>query len=230
MSAVARAERRGRLALSFQEAFTSGARMHGEREAPPDAAAFRVRVKQLIAKADQEARQLGYGEAEIRLAQYAVIVFVDEAVLHSGSPAFLDWPRMPLQVEVFGNNIGGSTFFEYLRTLMAREMSDDVADVLEVYQLCLLLGFRGQHRASGGDIDTLVARVGERIQRTRETPADLSPTWRLPEGEQFEPPPDPWLRRLRISAAVVGSLAVVVFMLYSLMLRGGVETLSALGR
>ena len=231
MSAIARTERRGRLALCFQEAFTSAARLKARgSEAPSDAAAFRMRVQQLIRNADQEARQLGYGEAEIRLAQYAVIVFVDEAVLHSGIPEFADWPRMPLQEEVFGNNIGGSTFFEYLRTLMEREISEDVADVLEVYQLCLLLGFRGQYRAGDGTVDALMSKVGERIQRYRETPADLAPTWRLPPGEHFEAPKDIWLRRLRISAAVAWGLVVVAYLAYSMMLSQGIGTLSALGR
>jgi type VI secretion system protein ImpK len=228
MTAAAQTDRRGRLALCFQEAFTGGARLRGGGDVPPDASAFRVRIKQLIAQAEQDARQLGYAEAEIRLAQYAVIVFIDEAVLHSGSPAFADWPRMPLQEEVFGNNIGGTTFYEYLDKLMTREVSDDVVDVLEVYQLCLLLGFRGRYRAGGGEVDSLIGRIGDRVQRSRQTPVELSPTWHLPAAEQFKAPPDLWLRRLKLAAAVVFGLCVLAVVVYSLWLRSGVSALSDL--
>ena len=124
------AGRRGQRALRLQEAFTAAVRLRAGHEVAADATAFRGHVKQLIAQADRDARQLGYAGADVGLGVYAFIVYLDEAVLSSNLPAFAEWPRMPLQEEVFGEHMGGRTFFENLRALLAREKPADVADVL----------------------------------------------------------------------------------------------------
>jgi type VI secretion system protein ImpK len=222
--------RRGQLALRLQEAFTAGARLRAGRDVASDATAFRAHAKQLIAQADREARQLGYVGADVGLAVYAFVVYLDEAVLTSGLATFAEWPRMPLQEEVFGDHMGGRTFFENLRGLLARENSDDVADVLEVYQLCLLLGFRGQYSAGGGgEIQALMATADEKIQRIRGAGADLAPTWRLPSGERAEATTDRWLPRLRWAAVGAFGLALLLFALYALALRSGVSRLVGMG-
>jgi type VI secretion system protein ImpK len=223
-------DRRGQLALRLQEAFTAGARLRAGRDVAADATAFRAHAKRLIAQADREARQLGYAGADVGLAVYAFVVYLDEAVLTSNLPAFAEWPRMPLQEEVFGDHMGGRTFFENMRGLLARENSDDVADVLEVYQLCLLLGFRGQYSAGGGgEIQALTAAADEKIQRIRGTAGDLVPTWRLPAGERAEVAPDRWLPRLKWSALAAFGLALLLFALYALALRSGVSRLVGMG-
>jgi type VI secretion system protein ImpK len=224
------AGRRGQLALRLQEAFTAGARLRAGREVAADATAFRNHAKQLIAQADREARQLGYAGSDVGLAVYAFVVYLDEAVLTSNLPAFAEWPRMPLQEEVFGDHMGGRTFFENLRGLLARENSEDIADVLEVYQLCLLLGFRGQYSAGGGgDIQALMTASGEKIQRIRGATADLVPAWRLPQGERAEVTPDRWLPRLKWSALGAFGLAVLLFALFALSLRSGIARLAGMG-
>ena len=40
-------------------------------------------------------------------------------------------------------------FFNCIDRLMAKEDSPQSADVLEIYALCLLLGFRGRYSMSG---------------------------------------------------------------------------------
>jgi type VI secretion system protein ImpK len=223
--------RRGQLALRLQEVFTAAARLRSGRDVTTDATAFRARIKQLLGMADREGRQLGYAGNDVRLAIYAFIAFLDESVLNSAQPAFADWPRMPLQEEIFGDHMGGRTFFENLRELLAQQDSEDVADVLEVYQLCLLLGFRGRYSAGGGgEIHALLSAVADKIQRVRRAPAHLSPNEGLPRAEQAVASKDLWLPRLQYLAAGLFGLAVLLFVIFKLTLGSAIGSLNNLVR
>ena len=136
--------RRGQLALALQEAFTAIARLRANRQVAADADSFRNRMKQVLSTAEQVGRQAGYSTDDVRLALFGVIAFLDESVLNSTQPMFAEWPRRPLQEEVFGGHTGGELFFQYLHQILQLQDSEDAADLLEVYQLCLLLGFRGR--------------------------------------------------------------------------------------
>src|SRR5579863_3830002 len=135
--------RRGALALALQEPLTAIARLRANRQVAADADSFRNHMKQVLAAADQEARAAGYPVDDVRLALFAVVGLIDESVLNSGQAMFAEWPRHPLQEEVFGGSLAGELVFQYLQQVMGRPDSEDVADVLEVFAQCLLLGFRG---------------------------------------------------------------------------------------
>src|SRR5256885_2219236 len=178
-SATSESPRRGQLALSLQEPFTTIARLRANRQVAADAESFRTRIKQVLAAAEQEARQAGYGADDVRIALFAVIAFLDETVLNSRQPMFADWPRRPLQEEVFGVHMAGELFFQYLQQLLGRQDSEDLADVLEVYELCLLLGYKGRYSAShGAELQLLAGQLSEKIERVHGGSGDLSPGWR----------------------------------------------------
>jgi type VI secretion system protein ImpK len=212
----------GQLAVRLQEVFTAAARLRANRISTVDAAAFRNNVKQLLTKADREARQLGYSSEIAKLAVYALVVLVDESVLNSAQPAFQSWHGKPLQEEVFGEHRGGEVFFENLRALLARPDSPELGDLLEVYHLCLLLGFQGryagQHR---GELMAITREVSEKIQRIRGIQPDLTPSWGLPQGERVPVVKDPWVKRLGIVAAGLGIAVVLLFLVFTLALRPG---------
>jgi type VI secretion system protein ImpK len=221
--------RRGQLALSLQEILTATVRLRANRQGPADAESFRAHVRNLVSGAEQEARVAGYASADVRLALYAVVIFLDEAVLNSNLPAFRDWPRRPLQDELFAGNVGGEAFFQYLRQLTTRDDSDDLADLLEVFQLCLLLGFQGRYSvAQPEELQVWTARVGEQIRRIRGDGGPLSPAWAPPADEGVQTLRDPWIRRLLVSGAAIGVVAIVLFMMYFLVLRSGADTIATL--
>jgi type VI secretion system protein ImpK len=221
--------RRGQLALALQEVFTAAVRLRANRQVAADAASFRVQIKQLLGEADQEARRVGYDGDTVKLAVYALIVFMDESVLNSQQPMFAEWPRKPLQEEVFGGHTGGEVFFQYLKDLLARPDSQDVADLLEVYQLCLLLGFVGRYSARDkGDLHGLTQQAGEKIRRIKGGDADLSPAWAPPADEIVPMVKDPWIRRLGYTAAGLFAFAVVMWIIFDISLNGGVRALRVL--
>ncbi|GJG86571.1 hypothetical protein tb265_17520 [Gemmatimonadetes bacterium T265] len=216
------------LALILQEVLTATVRLRARRQAVTDAAAFRDQIRQLLLAAEQEARRAGYSAEHARLALYAVTALLDESVLNSAQPALADWARQPLQNELFGGHVGGEHFFRQLRQLLAGPDDPASADLLEVYELCLLLGFRGRYGAGdNGDFHGLLAAVDDKIRRARALPDDLSPAWRLPDGERPAAPRDPWARRLALGTAAAAGLAAVLFGAYRVALAGDVRDADA---
>jgi len=212
--------RAGHLALIVQELLTATVRLRANRQGPTDAESFRAHLKQLIARADQDARQAGYTQGDIRYALYAVVAFIDESILNSAQPMFRDWPRRPLQDELFGGHVGGEAFFQYLQQLMTRDPSPDLADVLEVYLLCLLLGFQGRYSAANRDeLGLWTSRLREQLTRMRGGTPPIAPDWAIPSGEVMARTRDAWLRRLLFAGAAVLALAVVLYVIYFVVLR-----------
>jgi type VI secretion system protein ImpK len=221
--------RRGSLALAFQEVLTAGARLRASRQVAADADAFRGQIKQLLARADQEARQTGYDPADVKLAVYGCTAFIDEAVLNSGQPMFANWPRQPLQEEIFGDHRAGETFFAYLDEILTRPDSEDVADLLEVYELCLLLGFRGRYGAGDdGGLRTRLQGAHQKIARVRGAPSRIAPPAALPLNDVLPAQRDPWLRPMLAFAGGLLVLAVVLYVTFRLSLGGQLSELRTL--
>ena len=137
------------LALIYQEVLTAITRLRSNRQAATDAGTFRNQMKAAISAAESEATSKGYPLEDTRLATFAVVAFLDESILNSNNPVFADWPRMPLQEELFGGHTAGEIFFQCIDRLLARSDSPHLADTLEVFALCLLLGYRGRYSLSG---------------------------------------------------------------------------------
>mgnify|MGYP003946685417 CR=1 FL=1 len=221
-AAAPSSSRAGHLALVVQELLTATVRLRANRQGPTDAESFRAHLKQLIARADQDARQAGYAQGDVRYALYAVVAFIDESILNSAQPMFRDWPRRPLQDELFGGHVGGEAFFQYLQQLMTRDPSPDLADVLEVYLLCLLLGFQGRYSATNRDeLGLWTSRVREQVTRIRGGTPPIAPDWAIPTGEVVPRTRDPWLRRLLFAGAATLAVALALFVIYLVVLRSG---------
>jgi type VI secretion system protein ImpK len=217
--------RSGRLALALQEPLTTITRLRANKQVAADAESFRIRIRQVLATSEQDARALGYPTDDVRFALFAVIAFLDETVLNCGQAMFADWSRRPLQEEVFGVHMAGQLFFQYLQQLVAREDTRDLVDVLEVYSLCLLLGFKGRFSsASGGDLQALMRQLGAKIERVRGKSGELSPHWR-PSDADIGSRRDRWVPRLAVAAAIMLVVAAGLFTTFTLSLRSGAADL-----
>jgi type VI secretion system protein ImpK len=223
--------RRGLLAVALQEVLTVTARIRSDRQVAEDANSLRGHVKRLLGRADREARDAGYQDETVRLALYATVAFLDESILNSPRPMFQDWPRQPLQEEVFGDHMAGETFYLYLDDLLSRQDSAELADLLEVFQLCLLLGFRGRYGAGqSGERGARLRAVNEKLLRIRGPHGPMAPSWAPPADEAQPGHQDPWVRRLGVAAVVSLALALLVFGLLRFGLRpglGAVQDLTA---
>jgi type VI secretion system protein ImpK len=221
--------RRDNLAFVFQEVLTAIARLRANRQVVTDSSVFRGQIKEALNLADQEARRLGYSTEAVRLAVFAMVAFLDESVLNQQVPVFADWARKPLQEELFGVHVGGEIFFENLTRLMGNPDSTELADVLEVHELCLLLGFKGRYGTSSqGDLRSIIGSVEEKIRRVRGLNKDLSPAWALPTNETLLSRPDRWGRPLLFIFAGALLIALVLFIGFRVSLGSGSAALQTL--
>ena len=190
---------------------------------------FRTSIRAALKAAMEQAKALGYSSEGNQLAFFAVVSLLDESVLKLQSPAFADWAQRPMQEEMFGHNRAGEVFFDNLRTLLARQDSQETADCLEVYCLCMLLGFKGKYALAasittyttgqgnggqwgqrpGGEIQTLVRQAREKIDRIRGQVSFL-PDAPVPQVKQIATV-DPWSRALGIAALVLLVISLLAF-------------------
>jgi type VI secretion system protein ImpK len=230
-------ERRPNLAFSFQELFTAIVRVRFNLQKVPNADAFRANAKSLIRQATQEAAGRGYSNEDVRLAAFAVVAFLDESVLTSKNPVFSTWSRIPLQQELFGEDMAGETFFQRVQLLLSHRDSVDAVDVLEVYYLCLLVGYRGRYgsQESGGftnafgaktdrgsgELRAVMESIKDKINRVRGSNLALSPAGALPGDTPLPKQRDLWLRRLVWTTVLAAGLAAASFVGSEVMLMSG---------
>ncbi|HET9409533.1 MAG TPA: DotU family type IV/VI secretion system protein [Candidatus Sulfotelmatobacter sp.] len=217
-------ERRGwNLALCFQEVFTAVVRLRYNRQAVSNADSFRAQMKQALRVAEQEARSHGCRPEDVKQVIFAVVAFLDESVLSSGNPVFANWARLPLQAELFGNQLAGEIFFQQLEKTLSRNDSQETADLLEVYYLCLLLGFKGRY-AAGGDLRSLMAATQEKVRRVRGPFGPLSPRGAIPAEAVRLAQSDRWTRILGRFALITAAVAVALFILFKFSLMSGASS------
>lgn len=231
---TAAARRPENLALILQEVLTAVVRYRANRQPVTDAESFRHHIREALKAAAQQARNVaGYSSDDVKYAIFAVVAFLDESILNSRNPVFADWPRKPLQEEMFGHHIAGEVFFQNLDQLLGRDDSSALADVLEVYYLCMLLGFAGRYVAGNrGELKVMMDRTADRIRRIRGKLPDLSPSWMLPpEGPRVYR--DVWVKRLTIGAIACFVVMVLLFFTFKVVLSSGagdLRTIATQGR
>ena len=204
------AHRTQSLASCYENSFTSVLRLGSGRQAVIDSQAFRTNIRAALKAAMEQAKTYGYTSEAIQLSVFAVVAFLDESVLKLQSGAFADWSQRPLQEELFGHNRAGDVFFENLRGLLARQDSQETADCLEVYCLCLLLGFRGRHAWGGSGIETYIRPIREKILRTRGQALFLRPSAPSPEVKRSTAA-DRWSVGLGIAAACTLLISLLAY-------------------
>ena len=222
-------DRRGwNLALSFQEVFTAIVRLRSRRQDVTSADSFRAQMKRALQTAEQDALSRGYNQEDVRRVLFAVVAFLDESVLGSRNPVFADWPRLPLQAELYGHQLAGEIVFQELQKTLSRSDSLVVADVLEVFDLCLLLGFQGRYAAGGrGELQSIMTSIREKIRRVRGAGGALSPAGGIPNDVVRITKSDPLIRTLAIIAAAAVAATLILFLIFKVVLASGASRLVA---
>jgi type IV/VI secretion system ImpK/VasF family protein len=204
----------GGLAVAFQEPLTIILRV-----AASENELFRQDFLGSLVVSEQQASERGYGGDEIAEAKFAVVVFLDETISESNNRLFAQWEQ--LAFELYGRSDGGEVFFQRLRTLLKQGNTSDAADLLEVYGLCLLLGFQGGEDQQ--TIQKLDTEILTKIAKIRSGLVSRKPAWSLPD----EPPPAPrgdvWFRRLWIAAVLSILLSFGLLMIFKTWLNSGAE-------
>ena len=139
---------------------------------------LRRSIDTMLKGLEQEGAKLGYSESQLENTKFALAAFVDETVLAGGFSIREEWGRYPLQLEYFKEHLAGTKFFDRLDVLLKRAEAE--ADVIEIYYLCLLLGYKGKYHIFLEDqLPEVIGRVAEALRRVgRLRSGLLSPHWK----------------------------------------------------
>lgn len=218
------------LASCYENALTIILRLSSlQRSSATNSQDFRTSIRAALKAAMEQAKSLGYSSEVNQLAFFAVVALLDESVLKMQNPAFADWAQRPLQEEMFGHNRAGEVFFDHLRNLLSRQDSAETADCLEVYCLCILLGFKGKYALgpsrtyvsgasqtehwgasrTSGELDALIRQCREKIDRIRGQARFLpdEPFVAVKQNAAV----DGWSRGLAIAAVVLAVILLLSF-------------------
>jgi type VI secretion system protein ImpK len=133
-------------------------------EAPglPSPDILKRRIGTLLEDMERRGTEQGIPKRDLDDAKYAIVAFIDEQLFRAPWQGQQEWMLEPLQLVYFNENTAGEGFFERLDAL---ERDPSRPHVLEIYFLCLALGFLGKYAVRGGEglgavMDRLVGVLG----------------------------------------------------------------------
>lgn len=202
------------------DALTLATQLGAARDLPPPDV-LSQRISGVFDQMAERARGSRIPDDDVMEAKYALCAFIDEQILRSEWPGRQQWMSRPLQLIYFNENTAGEGFFSRIEQLEAQPAR---AHVLQIYYLCLTLGFQGQYAVRGGEgVGAIVERVGNRLSRSLPRSDQLSPHGELAGGVRSA------VRReapvVAASIAVIG-VAVLVFVVLRVIVSSSADSAS----
>jgi type VI secretion system protein ImpK len=145
-----------------------------------DVDALRRQTSQEVRAFEDRARSANVPPEDILAARYALCTAVDEAVMNTPWGSQSGWSGQSLLVTFHREVFGGEKFFQILERISTQ--SQRFVSVLELFYICLALGFEGKYHLDQRGATKLAevrTELYRRIQSARGAPeSDLSPHWR----------------------------------------------------
>ncbi len=108
-----------------------------------DEPVLRQRISDLLNRIERQAKDSGLDYEDIHNSIFALIAFIDETLIASNWALRDAWLSKPLQMEFFNRFDAGEEFF--VRLEQFRQRPNSYGDVLEIYYMCMTLGFKGKY-------------------------------------------------------------------------------------
>lgn len=186
----------------------------------------RISVDSSVIEPDFEHQQLcdRINEADARmgdsddwqLAKYALVAWTDDVMIDTPWEGSQWWRMKPLEVQFFGSRQAYSRFFEQAR--QAESLSKK--DAVEVFYVCVVLGFRGLYRPPvstdetdqlglPADLSTWARGISRSIQLTqiKRIPGDKADEHEIASGLMGR-------YRLLMSVVLASALGMILFFLW----------------
>ncbi len=172
---------------------------------------LRKNISLLFKDLEKTARHFGYSEEDIKATHYALCALIDETILNSRWSFRDQWSDQPLQLAYFKEHMAGERFFDLLERV--RQKGRREVDLLEVFCMCLILGFHGKYKGQGGEeLAELTRSLMEETSRYRGGLSSLASHWKVPEEAIARP-----VNSIPLWAWVAGIAAVLaVVLLFSI--------------
>lgn len=145
---------------SCADALSLAVHIPGSPDLPP-APEMRQRVSALLDQMAVRGAEAGLTRDDVEDARYAIVAFIDEQIFQSPWSGKQDWLLEPLQLVYYNENTAGEGFFQRLQAIESRP---ERMHVLQVYYLCLALGFQGMYAVKSPDarnafVEGLAAKI-----------------------------------------------------------------------
>ena len=168
------------LAQLYEGVLTGIVRIRSGRQEITDSDGFRRRMDKALRDIGREGAQSGYDLRHVKDAEFALVGFLDEVVLTSDDPCRAQWVTKPFQEERFGSRDAGEEFFTRLEKIRQERDSLILADLLEIYLLCIQLGFEGRYSGQNtAELGIMAEDLLRRIQQIRGQADAISPAGTL---------------------------------------------------
>ena len=140
-----------------------------------DASILRKRVMELLDDIERKSLSSGIEHNKVQSAKFALAAFIDETIIGSEWTNKTEWLSEPLQLKLFNCFNAGEEFFKKLSQL--RERIRENIDVLEVYFLCLSLGYKGKYMMEAPEqVRTIIDDLHQELnQFMGKSPEIISP-------------------------------------------------------
>ncbi|RYF05367.1 MAG: DotU family type IV/VI secretion system protein [Oxalobacteraceae bacterium] len=148
--------------------------------APGNDGEFAARMTQFLDEFGRAAKKRGAASEDVDASKYAFCAAVDEIILRSRFTIAERWATHPLQMSLFGDQLAGENFFNRLEALRTRGSAH--VQALEVFHMCLLLGFQGRFALEGTEkLSYFTSRLGEEIARMKGKRGGFAPHAERPD-------------------------------------------------
>ncbi len=184
------------------EALIAATQLGAESGTSPPPARLREDLLGLLQQMVSRCRAAGIADADTAEARYAIVAFIDERILKSNYPGRGEWMNNPLQLQLYREYTAGENFFARLRALLHRPQ---YTVALEVYYLCLSLGFTG---ASSSERDCQSFLEAIRVRLPPVGNGAISPHAVPTDSYSFTEPRRPVLLGLAIACALVVAMGL----------------------
>jgi type VI secretion system protein ImpK len=119
----------------------------------------RMQMLDLLAEADQKARTSSQLAHDYELARHALVYWIDEVLINSPWAYAMEWRQRILEWDLYQERLRADRFYEKAQEAEALASTDP----LEVFYLCVALGFRGRHAENPAELRRWAERVYNRI-------------------------------------------------------------------
>ncbi len=177
---------------------------------------LRKSIALLFQDLDKRARQSAYSDEDIKATRYALCALIDETILNSRWSFRDKWAEQPLQSEYYGDYMAGERFFDLLEKV--RQKGRLKADLLEIFCMCLILGFQGKYKLRGQDeLAQMTRALVEETNSYRGGLSSLAFHWKIPE-EIVEKPAGTIPRWILVTGIAAIAVVVLVFVMFKIWL------------
>lgn len=147
---------------------------------------LRPQIAAMLTDFEKRGERYRFSSKIIQVSKFALAAFVDETVLSSKFNLKEEWEKNPLQLEYFGEQLAGNKFFEKLLAMI--KQVDVTADAVEIYYVCMLLGFKGRYGVYEKEklLSIMQETANSLVRAGKIRPVELSPHWLA--NDQPKPP------------------------------------------